>query len=1143
MNNTPSTDLVHLIQSLEELGINLWLEGDELRLGGDSSQLTEELIGTLRKHKAEIMATLRQDSEQPAVLSFAQQRLWFLEKIPHEAGVYHVPVAIRIEGQLDIRALQTALTNVIERHQVLRTCFPAPAGEPVAEVMPVAAPDLTPVVLAESPNQVELEQNLLEQAAQTFDLTREAPLRIRLYRTSANEHVLSLVLHHIACDGWSMDILIQELAAGYRSALLGSAPQLPSLDNQYADFARWQRNRLRGNLLETQLSFWRERLQQPPVLELPTDFPRPKIQQHEGAVVQFDLPASLVEPLREMGNQHSATLFMTLLSAFKVLLSRYSGQWDVVVGTPVSNRQNKQFEGLIGLFVNTLVLRTPINPHGTFSTLLQQVRQTTLDALAHQDLPFEQLIDVLKPERDMSRNPVFQVKFRLENAGPTEFGLPGLTLRQLPQNLIKAKLDLSMDLYETDQGIVGGLEYNTSLFKADTIERMAEHFKTLLKAIVQQPKTELQALPLLSVEQQRQQLQEWNDTQKPFEENTCFHHLVENVAAQQPQDIALVFDDGQQQQTLTYAEMNARANQLAHWLMDQGVGQDVVVGICMDRSIDMIVALLAVMKAGAAYLPLDANYPEDRIRYMLDNAAVPVLLSHSQIPLPALPETTLRTNLDQDWPSAYPQINPQPQATPSNLAYVIYTSGSTGLPKGVMIEHQGLVNLTEDKLRVCDVRSGDCVLQFFSFSFDASIPEIIMPLAIGGRLLLAPAVMMLPGPDLRDLMLRQKVSHITMTPSALVSLPEADYPDLRMVLVGGEAPAPDLIQKWSRNRRFINAYGPTETTVNASMVPCGNGAPLTPTLLPSTNKQLYVLDEHLQLLPVGAIGKLYIGGVGLARGYLKRPDLTAKAFIPNPFHARNSTDNGSTEKGSSDKSNTATSELLYDTGDLAYFQNDGRIRLVGRADHQVKIRGYRVEPGDVEHCLSSHPQVEAAVVIAIDDAHQGKRLAGFAVQRVNQTANAERPSSAAMRQYVGEQLPAYMVPSSFHWLNTLPLTPNGKIDNRALQRQAQIPDADVRQVPPRNESEHIIAGLFSDILGNPNIGADTDFFEAGGHSLLATQLVAKLLDRFAVEINVMDLFEAPTVAGLAQRIEHKLKLARLQTPQAESVEETEEIEL
>lgn len=1112
MSNEQSTQITQLMEELDQRGISLWLDGNDLRCGGDSANLTDNLVAQLRDHKAALVHELTHN--QP--LSFAQQRLWFLEQIPQESGVYHVPVAIKINGNLNIQALSSALSAVIERHEVLRTCFPAPQGEPKLHVLQTGALDLTPVNLSQSPSpQVDLQQQLTDLAALKFDLTQDAPIRAHLFQLGDAEFVLSLVIHHIACDGWSMDILIHELTQFYRAEILGSSTPLPALTQQYSHFARWQKNRLQPSLLEKQLTFWKSKLSQPPVLELPTDFPRPKIQQHDGAVVQFQLPANLVSALQEQSNQGSATLFMTMLAAFKVLLSRYSGQWDVVIGTPISNRQQSRFEGIIGLFINTLVLRTPINPNWRFTELLSNVRQTTLDAMAHQDLPFEQLIEALQPERDMSRSPIFQVKFRLENSNNGQLDLPGLSLNKLPQPLIKAKLDLSMDLYETENGIVGGLEYNTSLFRADTIERMADHYRTLLESIVSQPECPLHSLPILSEPQQQQQLQDWNNTKKPFNENTCFHYLVEQAATQHADATALTFDDGSQSTSLTYAELNQKANQLAHWLRSNRVEQEVIVGICMDRSLDMIIAMLAVMKAGGAYLPLDANYPQERLQYMLEDARVPVLLSHSTIELPCVPT---RLNLDTDWPTESPTQNPTPIAGPHNLAYLIYTSGSTGLPKGVMIEHRGLVNLTEDKLRVCDVRAGDCVLNFFSFSFDASIPEIIMPLAVGGSLLLAPQMQLLPGPDLKNLMLRNRVSHITMTPSALVSLPEDEYPHLRMVLVGGEAPSAELIEKWSKNRVFINAYGPTETTVNASMVPCGNGHPVNPTLLPSANKQLYILDQHLQLLPVGAVGELHIGGVGLARGYLNRPELTAKQFLPSPFQ----------------------NDRLYKTGDLACYQPDGRIRILGRVDHQLKIRGYRVEIGDVEHSISNHPQVEAAVVIAVDDVHQGKRLAAFAVA----TAPAEEtPSGSAMRRHVGEQLPAYMVPSSFHWLEQLPLTPNGKIDNRALAQLADTAESGEDIIPPRNETEQTVAELYARILGNPNIGSDTDFFDAGGHSLLATQLVAQLLECFAVEINVMDLFEAPTVAGLAQRIEHKLKLARLQSPAAVSVEETEEIEL
>ncbi|MEL6940562.1 MAG: amino acid adenylation domain-containing protein, partial [Cyanobacteria bacterium J06598_1] len=747
------------------------------------------------------------------------------------------------------------------------------------------------------------------------------------------------------------------------------------------------------------------------------------------------------------------------------------------------------------------------------------------------------------PERDLSYSPLFQVKFRLENPPQESITLPGLTFKRLPQSLITAKLDLSIDLYETADGIVGGFEYNSDLFKPETIQRMVGHFKVLLSSIAATPDGPLAELPMLTPIEQQQQLVDWNDTQKDYRQDCCFHHLFEEQAEQYPDAIALIFDNGAATQQLTtqltYSELNQRSNQLAHHLQSLGVGPESIVGICVERSPEMIIALLATLKAGGAYLPLDTTYPAERLAYMLDDAQVSILLTQSHLSITAK-TTTQRLNLDTDWPESQPLTNPSSDVTPENLAYLIYTSGSTGKPKGVLVPHSGLVNLTEDKIRVCDVRPGDCILQFFSFSFDASVPEIIMALASGSKLLLAPAERLLPGPGLSDLIARHQVTHITITPSALTSVPYRGFPHLRMVLVGGEAPAPELIKTWSQNRLFINAYGPTETTVNASMVPCGNSHPVEPTLLPSTNKQLYILDNNLQLLPIGVVGELHIGGTGIARGYLNRPELTAERFIQNPFvtvpNFTGAERSRSRSVCAADSPNPPT--ILYKTGDLATYLPDGRIKILGRIDTQTKIRGFRIELGEVERILQSHPHMKTTLVAVREDTPGDKRLVAYGVPAV--TANQEKATPTEIRQFVAETLPQYMVPSVFMWLPALPLTPNGKVNMQALP--APIATSSQPQVAPRSDAEKSLAQIFSQVLSQETVGIYDDFFELGGHSLLATQLVAQLLNVFEVEITVIDLFEATTVATLAQRIEQKQRLAQMQQPVSRD-EEREEIAL
>lgn len=1145
-------DIDKLLADLYRRGIRITAEAGRLKCSGPQEVFDSEVNAALKHRKAEILAYFgKQSTAHNGVqssaashsiqavteipdhlpLSFAQQRLWFLEQMQPGSAAYNLPLAIEVTGQLNTSAFGTALQAIVDRHDVLRTTFVANDGEPEQRIAAVAKLEIDIIDLRSNGQQTNSQQNntkaaetahhaALAAATKPFDLTTDLPLRVALYRTGDKSWLMLFTVHHIAADAWSLDILLREFSALYPSILIGQQAQLSELPIQYADFALWQRSDEQAKTLQAELTYWQDQLSgELPRMALPTDHPRPRTQTFNGDVVEFSVAQTTAERLRALGQTHGASLFMTLLSAFNILLYRYSGQRDLLIGTPVANRNRVEVEDLLGLFVNSLVIRTKINPAMDFTSLLAQVRSTTLTAYDHQDLPFEHLVETLAPERDPSISPLFQVKFRLENAAAQQIELPGLSLRTLPQQITMAKLDLSVDMYETEDGLVGGFEYNSDLFERKTMQRMAAQFSALIDRIAEQPQTPLADISVLTDAERQLQQYEWNYSAKPYQQTSCYHHLFEACAERYPDAIAVVFD-GAQRIELSYSELNRRANQLAHYLLKQDAGAEQVIAICLQRSVEMVVALLATLKAGAAYLPLDANYPADRLAYMLQDANVRILIASSEL---TLPETKKRLNLDITDLNDYPENNPSLDISADNLAYLIYTSGSTGRPKGVLVPHRGLVNLTEDKIRKCDVRPGDCVLQFFSFSFDGSVPEFVMTLAVGARLLMAPSTTLLPGAELRELMLRNRVSHITITPSALNALLHADYPDLRLVLTGGEAPPPELIQHWSKHRHYINAYGPTETTVNASMVFCGNGAPLQPTILPSANKQLYVLDEDLQILPVGAIGELHIGGVGITRGYLNQPGLTAERFIPNPF--------------------TSTDELypapvLYKSGDLASYRPDGRIRILGRIDQQTKIRGFRIELSEIERVLEQHPQVKVGLVIVReygDDKRDDKRLLAYAV------ANTDAPdSSDDVRRFIADKLPQFMLPSGFSWLPELPLTNNGKLDFDALPEPVT---SQGKHIAPRNDMEVLLAGLFAEILPLESISIEDNFFDLGGHSLLATRLVARLMERTSVSITIMDLFHSPTIAGLAQRIEHKQHLDKLTEVIEDENEEREEITL
>ncbi|MEM8718482.1 MAG: amino acid adenylation domain-containing protein [Cyanobacteria bacterium P01_G01_bin.39] len=1109
---------------LNDRDIKFWLEIKEnkekkLRFNAPEAVLTDELITQLTERKPEIIEFLEQTNSirssirsaiQPVnrseslPLSFAQQRLWFMEQLQPGGAVYNIHSGVKLSGDLDLDVLAASLNEIIRRHEVLRTNFKTESGQPQQVINADVQIDLTIRDLQQldkSEREATATELLRHEASRAFDLERELLLRVTVIRLASREHIVLLVMHHIISDGWSMDLLIKELITLYQAYTAREPSSLPKLTIQYADFAKWQREWLQGEVLEQQLSYWKQQLTGTlPVLQLPTDFPRGRIQTFKGANQSFRLGEQLTQKLNVLAQKSGVTMFMLLLAAYKVLLSRHSGQEDIIVGVPIANRNRAEIEALVGFFTNTLVLRSNLANCPTFKDFLLQIKELTYGAYDHQDLPFEKLVEELQPERDLSYNPLFQAKFRLENI-PRPIEIPELTITPLKQTEFAAKLDLSLDMYETTSGLVGGFEYNTDLFKPETINRLIGHFRTLLEGIVSNPNCRLTELPILTPAETQQILLDWNDTQIEFPSNLCFHQIFEVQVAKTPNNIALVF----QEQELTYAELEQKSNELANYLVSLGVQPEVRVGICCDRSFELIIAFLAVLKAGGAYVPLDPVYPQSRLDYIVQDSQISILLTQTKHQ-DQFPDSNLTIiNLDDPTPSPTPSPS-APSAHPDNLAYIIYTSGSTGQPKGVLIPHRGLTNLTEHKIRACQVDASSCVLQFFSFSFDASIPEIIMSLGCGAKLCLADRETLLPGEGLLNLMRSQKVTHITMTPSALATLPAAELPDLKMVLVGGEAPSAELINQWSENRLFINAYGPTEVTVNASMVSCGNGNPVEPTIAPSANKKLYICDRHLQLVPVGVVGELHIAGVGLARGYLNRPDLTAEKFIPNPFLSRG-------EFGSN-----FSSAQLYKTGDLAYYLPDGRIQLLGRIDNQVKIRGFRIEPGEIELLINQHPDVKISVVTPLENSQGIKYLAGYIVPKQDRKIKVGNLSN-----YLRSQVPNYMIPQHLIVLDALPLNPNGKVDLTALPTPSEIKQETATEViAPRNDNEAKLVEIFIQVLEVERVSIDDNFFDLGGHSLLATKLIALLLEEFKIDINVIDLFEAPTVEGLVKRIEDKI---------------------
>ncbi len=1039
-------------------------------------------------------------------LSFAQQRLWFLDQLEPNNSFYNNPTAIRLTGQLDLAALERSLNEIVRRHESLRTTFAAVGGRPTQVIAPefkLAMPIIDMRGLPKPEREAEALRRATEETQRPFDLARGPLLRAQLLQLGEQEYVALLTLHHIVSDGWSMGVIIREIAALYSVFSEARSPEgdtrpspLPGLPIQYADFARWQREWLQGETLQAHLAYWKQQLaDSPPMLELPTDRSRPAIQTSNGSHLSFTLPCALAQSLKQLSRQEGVTLFMTLLAGFQTLLYRYTGQEIVNVGTPIANRNRAEIENLIGFFVNTLVMRGNLSGEPSFRDVLVRVREAALGAYAHQDLPFEMLVEALHPERDLSHAPLFQVMFVLDNEPRQVLELPGLMLSPVEAESGTARFDITLSMAEEPDGLNATIEYNTDLFNADTIVRMAGHFQTLLEGIVADPDRHITTLPLLTEAERRQMLVEWNNTATDFPREACIHELFEQQVEQRPYALAVTYEGEQ----LTYLDLNRRANQVARYLRKLGVGPDVLVGICTERSLEMVVGILGILKAGSAYLPLDPTYPAERLGFMLQDSAVPVLLTqlHLAERLPA--HAAQVVHLDADWEAIAQESdeNVCSGATAEDLAYVIYTSGSTGKPKGVVLRHRGLCNLATWHHIVFDMREGKRVLQFSPFSFDASVWEVFMALRNGATLCLARQETLASGPDLVKLMREQHVTTATLPPTMLLTMPVQDLPELETIIAAGEACPRELVMRWGPGRRFFNAYGPTETTVCTSMAQCDANDPQNPSIgKPIANTQLYILDAHLQPVPIGVPGELCVGGVSLARGYLNRPELTEVKFVRDPF---------SHEPGA----------CLYRTGDLVRYRADGDIEFLGRIDQQVKVRGFRIELGEIEMALCRHPMVQEAAVITREDIPGDKRLVAYVVLADPSLATSE------LRVHLRECLPEYMVPSAFVVMaEGLPLSPSGKVDRKALPApEGARPDMERAYVAPRTPTEETLASLCAELLGLDRVGVFDSFFDLGGHSLLATQFISRLRDTFQVELPLRSLFEHPTIAELATAVE------------------------
>ncbi len=1051
-------------------------------------------------------------------LSFAQERLWFLDRFDGPNSNYNVPMALRLTGNLHITALEQTTNEIVRRHEVLRTTFAQKAGDPIQIIwdslrIPLPVIDLTG--LSEEERGDEVKRWTRKEALTPFDLSKGPLLRTTLLHLSNEEHILLMTMHHIVSDGWSMGILNREIFDLYKAFSMGVGSPLPKLPLQYADFAIWQRNRLSGKELDRQLNYWKNKLTGiSPVIELPTDRPRPPIQTYRGGIEWFFLESTILNRLNKLSGQAGTSLFMTLMAAFSVLLYRYSDQEDICLGSPIANRNVKEIEPLIGFFVNTLVFRNNLSGNPSFTEILGRVKQTCLDAYAHQDLPFEKLVEALQPERSQSHNPLFQVMFALHNAPLGEFKLPGLKIRPVEMEKVTEIFDLTLSFIEQDtergKGLLGVIEYNKDIFDKDSIIRMAGHLRNVIEEILANPYQKIPAIALLTKEERQQILIEWNPAIPAYNEEILVHEIFEKLAKHSPDRPAVITVD----KTITYGEINRQADNLAGHLRALGVLPETPVGMALQRGANAIVAIMAILKSGGTYVPLDPTYPKERLAYMMEDTGLKRIVtdtSHISIIETIIPDKTALVNIDKiGTPSTTFHT---PITHPDSTAYIIYTSGSTGRPKGVPISHRALTNYCKEIKTLYSLTDNDRILHMTSLNFDVSIEEIFPPLISMATIVIPDAELPTPS-ELNAIALDKKVTIAIMIPAYWEQLlnywrnapEETPKATLRLMSIGGDIMTTGMVDLWRKSimssARVLNIYGPTETTIGTTVyevpaiserippyrIPIGRP-------LPGTTA--YIVDRNLNSCPIGVPGEFCIGGKRLSKGYIGRPDLTSERFIPDPF----------TGEGGG---------RLYKTGDLARYLPDGNIEFIGRMDYQVKIRGLRIELGEIESILSEHPFIEKAVVIAMEDKKQDRRIIAYITENRDHTTEG-KVNIEELKSYLKERLPEYMIPSSIAIIDKVPLTSTGKLDRKALPAIEPLPSKG-EYIPPKDDVDRELVNIWEEALDRRPIGIKDNFFDLGGHSLLALKIISLLNDRFGIDVPVTTLFQTPTIEGMGESV-------------------------
>jgi len=1081
----------------------------------DKQKLFEELLKK-KGFQAPKVAELKQRNEPgPFKLSFTQRRIWFLQQFNRESAAYNDPTALRINGPLNIPVLERTLNEIIRRHQVLRMIFPDQKGQAVQSPHKGQSIDIPLIELQKVPGKMvqdQIHEFVNRFSARPFDLCKDMPIRASLLKIEEEDYVLVVNIHHIVFDGWSKGLMLRELIDLYQAFSHGYPSPLPDLPVQYTDYVHWHHEWVQGKLYETQLSYWQKQLTgAPPVLELPTDHPRPNLPTGGGSLEPFSLSKQNFIALKDLARQENATLFMVLMAAYNTLLYRYSGQEDILVGTPIAGRQRLELENLIGLFVNTLVIRTDLSGEPTFKSLLGHVRAVALQAYSHQDIPFEKLVEELNPQRNLSVTPLFQVLFQLQNAPMPPARISGLTISPIQIDTGFSQVDLSLTMWE-EEGIMNGtFEYNTDLFEPPTIKRMKDHFQALLTGIIADVNRDISLLPMMSEEEKHQLLVQWNNTTADYPQHLCISQLLASCAGKHPHEEAVIFDE----QRLTYDQLNRQANQLAHLLQKMKVGPETLVGICMENSLQLIIGIIGILKAGGAYIPMDPGYPDERLMTVLNDSQPPVLITQTSYSnrFYGYNGTIIYLDAERNVTAGESADNCINNCKPGNAACIIYTSGSTGEPKGILIDNKNIVNLVYSFILSYEPGPGDNILPLTSIASASFVGEILPIVTSGGGIVLADKVHFLDMKKLTELLSVYQVTILSTVPSMIARLNACQWKPgkLRLLLSGGEALSAGDIDHLQNSVTIVNGYGLTEATICSTYIIVNEHQldfstnPVISVGKPIINTQVYILDRHWNPVPIGVPGQIYIGGDGLSRGYLNNPEITAEKFFSFSYR--------------SDKSYTIN---IFQTGDLGCWLPDGTIKFLGRIDTQVQIHGYRIELSEIENHLGLHPDIQEVVVIDREMAPGDKRLVAYFVTAEENGKKRITPNSNQLRDWLGKHIPDYMIPSVFEVVDAIPLNTNGKVDIDALPMPSwNRPELDVDYKAPQTEIEKIIAALWKELLRLEKVGINDNFFDLGGHSLLLTQVHTRLSEKIEnkKELTIVDLFRYPTIHSLAKYME------------------------